>query len=267
MSETKLKENYVRKNKVGVLREIEEEYYAKIFKLISSTVVLGNNKKYNTLVYLENKVMTADKKALKEMGFPVDDALKTEYIKTVLVRFIEISKEIRKDQWKTAKDETKEGSFEARKHLTEDAVIDRNVRLMKKFHIGRETAKRFGVALSVDELKESYKVDDEKREKMLKEALKDPAFVTFNENFKTVYKLGEPTKENTQFLYTIYEDLKKGEENSFGLKGKSLKTAINLVEKAIRVRRNTFDFNKERKNSKVTKEDAIEEKTEPSELQ
>ena len=250
MAQRKLKEGYVRKNKVGVLREIEEEYYAKIFNLISSTIVLGNNKKYNTLAYLEHQVMTADKKTLKEMGFPVQDQVKTEIIKTVLVKFIEMSKEIRRDQWKTASDPAKVGEFEARKHLTEDAVIDRNERLMKKLHVGRETAKRFGVALSVDELKESYKVDDDKREEMMKKASKDPAFRTFNENFKAIYKLGEPTKENIDFLYSIYEDLKKGEKNSFGLKGQSLKTAYDMVEMTIRVRRNTFDFNKERKNRK-----------------
>ena len=173
----KLKEGYVRKNKVSVLSEIEEEYYAKIFKLISSTVVLGNKNKYNTLVYLENKVMTADKKTLRELGFPVNDPVKCELIKTVLVKFIEVSKEIRRDQWKNAANPTKVGTFEARKNLTEDAVIDRNLRLMRKLHIGPETAKRFGVALSVEELKESYRLDDEKREEMIKKAMKDPAFV------------------------------------------------------------------------------------------
>ena len=250
MAQRKLREDYVRKNKVGVLREIEEEYYAKIFKLISSTVVLGNKNKYNTLVYLENKVMTADKKTLRELGFPTNDPVKTELIKTVLVKFIEYSKEIRKDQWKTASNESKVGEFEARKHLTEEAVIDRNIRLMRKLHVGPETAKRFGVALSVEELKESYRLDDEKREAMIKKAMKDPAFQTFNENFKTVYKLGTPTKENTEVLYGLYEELKKGEENSLGLKGQSLKTALDMVEKTIRVRRNTFDFHKERKNAK-----------------
>ena len=39
-----------------------------------------------------------------------------------------------------------------------------------------------------------YKEDDAKNEKMIKTASKDPAFQTFNENFKSVYKLGEPTK-------------------------------------------------------------------------
>lgn len=258
MVQRKLKEGYVRKNKVGVLRDIEEEYYAKIFKLISSTVVLGNKSKYNTLVYLENKVMTSDKKGLKELGFPTNDPVKTELIKSVLVRFIEYSKEIRKDQWKSSSNPSKVGEFEAKKHLTEEAVIDRNVRLMKKLHVGPETAKRFGVALSVEELKESYKVDDEKREAMVKKAMKDPAFQKFNEDFKAVYKLGQPTKESTEVLYGLYEELKKGEDNSLGLKGQSLKAAIDMVEKTIRVRRNTFDFNKERKNAKVEEAEAPE---------
>ena len=165
-----------------------------------------------------------------------------------------MSKEIRRDQWKTASDPTKVGTFEARKHLTEDAIVDRNVRLMKRLHIGPETAKRYGVALSVEELKAMYKEDDAKGEKMIKTASKDPAFQTFSENFKSVYKLGEPTKESNQFLYSIYEDLiKKGEENSFGLKGQSLKTAINMVEKAIRVRRSTCYLGDDRlpKNQQV----------------
>jgi hypothetical protein len=85
---------------------------------------------------------------------------------------------------------------------------------MKQLHIGPETAKRYGVALSVEELKDMYKDDDAKEAKMIKTASKDPAFQTFNENFKSVYKLGEPSKESNQFLYSIYEDLvKKGEEN------------------------------------------------------
>ena len=189
-----------------------------------------------------------------EYGFPVDDPEKAELIKKICLKLIKESKEIRKDQWKTASNESKVGTFEARKHLTEDAVIDRNQRLMRRLHIGPESAKRFGVALSVDELKESYRVDDEKRAEMIKKAMKDPAFRTFNENFKTIYKLGEPKKEHLNFLYSVYEDLKKGENNSFGLKGHSLRTAFDMVEKTIRVRRNTFDFNKERKNAKPEQE-------------
>ena len=135
---------------------------------------------------------------------------------------------------------------------------------MRRLHIGVETASRFGVALSVEELKESYEKDDEKRAEMVKKAMKDPAFRTFNENFKTVYKLGEPTKEHMDFLYTVYEDLKQGETNSFGLKGQSLKTAYDMVESTIRIRRNTFDFKKERKNRNEKPEEV---KTEAPELQ
>ena len=238
---------HVRKNKVGVLKNIEEQYYPQIFKIINSTVVLGNKKKYNTLEYLEHQVMVSDVKDVKKFGFPTNDIEKAHLIKGVLIKFIELSKEIRRDQWKTASDPTKVGKFEARKHLTEEAVIDRNIRLMRILHVGPETARQYGVALSVEDLKNMYKEDDAKGEKMVKTALKDPAFQTFNENFKSVYKLGEPTKESTEFLYGIYEDLmKKGDENSFGLKGQSLKAAINMVEKAIRVRRNTCYLNDDR---------------------
>ena len=168
------------------------------------------------------------------------------------------SKSIRKDQWKLSTDPTKQEKFEARKNLTEEAIVDRNIRLMRKLYIGKDTARRFGVALSVEELKELYKVDDEKREAMVKKAMKDPAFQKFNEDFKAVYKLGQPTKESTEVLYGLYEELKKGEDNSLGLKGQSLKAAIDMVEKTIRVRRNTFDFNKERKNAKVEEAEAPE---------
>lgn len=245
--EEKVTDQHIRKNKVGVLKDIEEQYYPQIFKIINSTVVLGNKKKYNTLEYLEHQVMVSDVKAVKKFGFPTNDIEKAHLIKGVLIKFIEISKDIRRDQWKTASDPTKVGAFEARKHLTEEAVIDRNIRLIRRLHVGPETAKRYGVALSVEDLKNMYKEDDAKGEKMVKAALKDPAFKTFNDNFRSVYKLGEPTKESTQFLYGIYEDLmQKGEENSFGLKGQSLKAAINMVEKAIRVRRNTCYLNDDR---------------------
>ena len=245
--EEKVTDQHIRKNKVGVLKDIEEQYYPQIFKIINSTVVLGNKKKYNTLEYLEHQVMVSDVKAVKKFGFPTNDIEKAHLIKGVLIKFIEISKDIRRDQWKTASDPTKVGTFEARKHLTEEAVIDRNRRLIRILHVGPETAKKYGVALDVQDLKDMYKEDDAKREKMIKTAMKDPVFATFNENFKSVYKLGEPTKESTEFLYGIYDDLiQKGEDNSFGLKGQSLKTAINMVEKTIRVRRNTYYLNDDR---------------------
>ena len=59
---------YVIKNKVGVLKDIEEQYYPQIFKIINSTVVLGNKKKYNTLEYLEHQIMIADVKDVKKLG-------------------------------------------------------------------------------------------------------------------------------------------------------------------------------------------------------
>ena len=59
-------------------------------------------------------------------------------------------------------------------------------------------------------------------------------------------------------MYGIYDDLiQKGEDNSFGLKGQSLKTAINMVEKAIRVRRNTHYLNDDRLPKKAEPQEEV----------
>ena len=230
-----------RKNKVGVLRDIEETYYPQIFNIINSTVVLGNKKKFNTLEYLENEIMIADVKKVKELGFPVNDIEKAHLIKGVLIKFIEMSKEIRKDQWKSSKNATKKEAFEARKHSTEEAIIDRNIRLMRQLHIGKDTATRFGVALTIEDL-QAKQAPTDKTKKLIAKAQKDPAFNSFYENFKAIYKLGEPTSESDDVLYKVYADLKSSpDNNSFGLTGASLKAAISLVEQTIKTRRNTHN--------------------------
>ena len=197
--------------------------------------------------------MVADVKKVKELGFPVNDIEKAHLIKGVLIKFIEMSKEIRKDQWMSSKNPNKQGTFEARKHSTQEAIVDRNIRLMKRLHIGKETAERFGVALTVEDLEKNQAAAD-KTKQLLTKAKKDPAFNSFYDNFKTIYKLGEPTSESDDVLYKVYADLKNsGENNVFGLKGASLKAALNLVEETIKTRRNTHN-----KGVKASKQ-AIEE--------
>lgn len=230
-----------RKNKVSVLSGIEETYYPQIFNIINNTIVLGNKKKFNTLEYLENQIMISDVKKVKELGFPVNDIEKAHLIKGILIKFIEMSKEIRRDQWMSAKNPKKQGEFEARKHSTQEAVVDRNVRLMRKLHIGKDTAVRFGVAMSLEDLQKNT-TDNDKAKKLINKAKKDPAFNSFYENFKKIYKLGEPSSESDDVLYKVYEDLKNSPtNNSFGLTGTSLKAAISLVEQTIKTRRNTHN--------------------------
>lgn len=230
-----------RKNKVSVLKGIDESYYPQIFNIINNTIVLGNKKKFNTLEYLENQIMISDVKKVKELGFPVNDIEKAHIIKGILIKFIEMSKEIRRDQWMTADNPKKQEPFEARKHSTQEAIVDRNIRLMRKLHVGKETAARFGVALSLEDLKR-FGTDADKAKNLVAKAKKDPAFNSFYENFKAIYKLGEPTSESDDVLYKVYEDLKNSQgENSFGLKGTSLKAAISLVEETIKTRRNTHN--------------------------
>ena len=235
------KAEHVRKNKPSLLKGVEEEYFAQIFKIINSTVVLGNKKKFNTLEYLENEIMVADVKKVKELGFPVDDIEKAHLIKGVLIKFIEISKTIRKDQWKSKSNPNKQGEFEGRRHSAQEAIIDRNLRLCKVLHISKETARQYGMATSLEELAQNQASTEDKTKKLIAKAKKDPAFNSFYEDFKAIYKLGEPTSESTDVLYKVYADLKNSQENnSFGLKGASLKAAIGLVEQTIKTRRNTY---------------------------
>ena len=243
-----------RKNKVGLLKNIDEQYYAQIFRIINSTIVLGNKKKYNTLEYLEDQVMTADVKRVKELGFPVQDIEKAHLIKGILIKFIEMSKTIRKDQWKPKTNETKVGEFEGRKHSANEAVIDRNVRLMKMLHIGPETARKFGVAMSLEDLEKDTTSED-KTKKLIAKAKSDKVFNDFYDNFKAIYKLGEPTSESNDVLYKVYADLKDNKENnSFGLKGASLKAAVALVEETIKTRRNNYLKGKDQSQKEITDE-------------
>lgn len=239
---------------VGLLKNIDEQYYSQIFKILNSTVVLGNKNKFNTLEYLENQVMTSDVKKMKEMGFPVNDIEKAVLIKGILIKFVEMSKEIRRDQWKPSKNVTKVGTFEARKHSASEAIIDRNIRLMNRLHIEPETAKKYGVAMSIEDLKMDTTSSD-KTKKLISKAKSDKTFNDFYENFKTIYKLGEPTSESNDVLYKVYADLKDNKENnSFNLKGASLKAAIALVEETIKTRRNNYLKGKAQSQKEIEEE-------------
>lgn len=252
--EKQKEEDTGRKNKVSLLKNIDEQYYAQIFRIINSTIVLGNKKKYNTLEYLEDQVMTADVKRVKELGFPVQDIEKAHLIKGILIKFIEMSKTIRKDQWKPKKNDTKVGEFEGRKHSANEAVIDRNVRLMKMLHIGPETARKFGVAMSLEDLEKDTTSED-KTKKLIAKAKSDKVFNDFYNNFKAIYKLGEPTSESNDVLYKVYADLKDNKENnSFGLKGASLKAAVALVEETIKTRRNNYLKGKDQSQKEISDE-------------
>jgi len=232
----------------GLLDKIDEKYLAQIFKLINETIVIGNKNKFNTLEYLERQILTLDAKKMKEMGFnvKVDDSERIILIKGILIKMIEVSKTIRRDQWKTSSDPNKKGTFEARKHTAQESSIDRNLRVVKILHINEKTAREYGIALSVEDLKEDEK-EAEKTRKLIASAQKDEVFKSFYDNFKAIYKLGEPTKENGDVLNAVYFDLTSNKENNaFGLKGDSLKAAIKLVEETIIARRNSFLFgNKE----------------------
>lgn len=252
--EKQKEEDTGRKNKVSLLKNIDEQYYAQIFRIINSTIVLGNKKKYNTLEYLEDQVMTADVKRVKELGFPVQDIEKAHLIKGILIKFIEMSKTIRKDQWKPKSNNTKVGEFEGRKHSANEAVIDRNVRLMKMLHIGPETARKFGVAMSLEDLEKDTTSED-KTKKLIAKAKSDKVFNDFYNNFKAIYKLGEPTSESNDVLYKVYADLKDNKENnSFGLKGASLKAAVALVEETIKTRRNNYLKGKDQSQKEISDE-------------
>ena len=66
------KEERETRNEVrGFLDDVDEKYYAQIFRLINDTIVIGNKNKYNTLEYLEQQIMTSDARDMKELGFGV----------------------------------------------------------------------------------------------------------------------------------------------------------------------------------------------------
>ena len=239
--------------KPSILKNIDKKYFGQIFKLLNQTAVIGNKYKYNTLDYLEYQLVNADIEKMHELGFPVNDPEKSELIKKVCLKLVRESKEIRKDQWMSANDERKQGQFEARKHSTQESVVDRNLRLMKKFRISKAIAAEYGLATSVEDLQ-----NNRKGKKAIKETITsakdDPKFIEFFEGFKNIYKLGSPTSESNDVLYKVYEDLKKNKENnSFGLTGNSLTAAMRLVEQTIIERRNTWQ------NGKVSSQKSIEQ--------
>lgn len=235
--------------KPSLLDSIDETYYKSIFKIINTTVVIGNKYKFNTLDYLEYELQNADISKMKEMGLPVNDPEKSELIKKICLRLIKESKEIRKDQWLPSSSDKKQGEFEGRKHSTQEAIVDRNTRLMEKFGIDLDTAKEYGLATSTKELNRTKPVKKQERT-LVTSAKDDPKFVEFYENFKTVYKLGSPTSESSEFLYAIHKDL-QNETNSFGLTGESLKAAKVLVEKTIIARRNSWQNGKEESKKSI----------------
>lgn len=253
------KEERETRNEVnGLLDKIDEKYYAQIFKLINDTVVIGNKSKYNTLEYLENQIMTSDAKDMKEFGINVKvcENERVHTIKGILIKFIEMSKQIRRDQWKTSSNPEKKGDFEARKHTAQESSIDRNLRIVKLLHLNEKTAREYGIALSVEDLKEDEKAV-RKTKNLVENAKTDSAFKSFYDNFQAIYKLGEPTSESGEFLNAIYADLTSmGENNSFGLKGDSLTAALRLVEETIKVRRSTFVFGNKAKETKEPEEQA-----------
>ena len=240
-------------SKPSLLKNIDPKYYGQIFKLINNTVVIGSKYKYNTLDYLEYELNNASIEKMQELGFPVDDPEKANLIKKVCLKFVKASKEIRKDQWLTQGDERKQGNFEARKHSTQESIIDRNKRLMKRFRISKAIAEEYGLATSVEDLKNDQTSKQEAKQAVTN-VKDDPIFVKFYEDFKQIYKLGSPTSESNDVLYKVHRELtEKKDENSFGLKGESLKAAKLLVEQTIIARRNFW------KNGKKTSQAEIEE--------
>ena len=239
----------VEEEQPGLLDGIDEKYYGPIFKLINTTVVIGNKYKFNTLDYLEYELQNADIAKMAELGLPVNDPEKAELIKQLCLKFVKESKEIRKDQWLPITSDKKQGEFEGRKHSTQAAIINRNTRLMKKYGISPEVAKEYGLSTSMKDIKKEQAVKKEERE-LVTSVKGDPKFVEFYENFKAVYKLGSPTHESSEFLYTIHKDL-QNETNSFGLTGESLKAAKVLVEKTIIARRNSWKKGKEESKNSI----------------
>ncbi len=240
-------------SKPSLLKNIDPKYYGQIFKLINNTVVIGSKYKYNTLDYLEYELNNASIEKMQELGFPVDDPEKANLIKKVCLKFVKASKEIRKDQWLTQGDERKQGNFEARKHSTQESIIDRNKRLMKRFRISKAIAEEYGLATSVEDLKNDQTSKQEAKQAVTN-VKDDPIFVKFYEDFKQIYKLGSPTSESNDVLYKVHRELtEKKDENSFGLKGESLKAAKLLVEQTIIARRNSW------KNGKKASQAEIEE--------
>jgi len=224
--------------KPGLLDNIPKKYYEPIFKLINNTIVLGDKTKFNTLENLEYQLQSADISKLRELGIDVpNNPGRAELIRKIALKFVQASKEIRKDQWLSAVDPKKRGKFEARKHTTQEAIIDRNEKLLRRFNISRAVAKANGLSLSEKDLE-----DKNNNRRTAKAAInkvkEDEQFIAFYNKIRATYKLDSSNTSEVS-LNSIYADL-KSENNSFGLTGDALKAAIELVEREILVRRNTY---------------------------
>lgn len=230
--------------KPSVLNGIDEKYYKNIFSLINNTIVIGNKKQYNSLENLEYELQNADIVKLQELGFPaIDDPKKADLIKTVMLKFVKMSKDIRKDQWLSSLNPNKKDTFEARKRTNQEAIVDRNLKLIKYLNISPLLANKYGLSFSVEEVNESVKEAKQEARKDMKKVAsennRDQNFINFYNTFKRIHTLGSAKDENT--LNYIYQDL-TSENNSFGLTGESLNVALNLVKQEIVARRNSKTY-------------------------
>lgn len=243
--------------KPSVLNGIDEKYYKNIFSLINNTIVIGNKKQYNSLENLEYELKNADIVKLQELGFPViDDPKKADLIKTVMLKFVKMSKDIRKEQWLSSLNPNKKDTFEARKRTNQEAIVDRNLKLIKYLNISPLLASKYGLSFSVEEVNESVKdAKQEARKEMKKVASennRDQNFINFYNTFKRIHTLGSLKDENT--LNYIYQDL-TSENNSFGLTGESLNVALNLVKQEIVARRNSKTYSNKLETKSSEKEE------------
>ena len=243
--------------KPSVLNGIDEKYYKNIFSLINNTIVIGNKKQYNSLENLEYELQNADIVKLQELGFPaIDDPKKADLIKTVMLKFVKMSKDIRKDQWLSSLNPNKKDTFEARKRTNQEAIVDRNLKLIKYLNISPLLANKYGLSFSVEEVNESVK--DAKQEarkgmkKVASENNRDQNFINFYNTFKRIHTLGSVKDENT--LNYIYQDL-TSENNSFELTGESLNVALNLVKQEIVARRNSKTYSNKLETKSSEKEE------------
>ena len=227
--------------KPSVLDGIDPKYFKNIFKLLNTTIVIGNKNQYNSLENLEYELSNANLETMQNLGFPVlDDPQKADLIKNVMLKFVKMSKEIRKDQWLSSLNANKKGTFEARKHTNQEAIIDRNLKLIKELNINPKLAQEYGLSLSVGELEQTIKEEKAEARKDMKKVAsennRDINFINFYNTFKNIHILGNAKDENS--LYYLYTDL-TSENNSFGLTGDSLTVALNLVKQEIISTRNS----------------------------
>ena len=240
--------------KPELLKDIPEKYYKQIFAVLDCTVVLGSEYKYNTLENLRYQVENADVQKLQELGIQVTaDPKKAQLIKDVLLKFIDMSREIRKDQWKVASNETKTGKYEGRKGRVEDAIVNRNERLIELLGIDRETAKKYGISLSREDLLKKDAEDHKLAQGIIEKARQEENFVKFYNSIQGVYKLGDGANSAEVSLNSIYRQL-TSENNPYGLDGEALEAAKELVRREIVVRRKTWKQGKEQSQAEIDTE-------------